>query len=383
MTWMSRTYPKMKTDSLRWGSVLLLVVMSMLACNPDDEDDRNTPSFNRAAFLEHAADNVIVPTYASLAQSLQSLESMLEGLNQGDVTGSDIATLRQALFAANIAWQRAQIFDFGPAASRALLATTNTFPTDTIEIELATQSETWQGGLSSTLNSSGLPALDWMLFSMDESATAATWNNSASGHLNHAQRLSHFMAEETTAVLSAWNSSYRDEFVASTGTEAGSSIGELLNAFNRVYEGNIRKQKLGLPNGAMTFSGNPQPSLVEAPFAEDWSIDLLTEGLNACAHLYFGDQVNGASSSLGLDDYLKSLGNVSYGQGLHADIVGQLASAQAAVATMQDPLASFVVDQQQASLDVYAELQALVVLWKVDMMSSLGVLITYQDNDGD
>jgi hypothetical protein len=50
---------------------------------------------------------------------------------------------------------------------------------------------------------------------------------------------------------------------------------------------------------------------------------------------------------------------------------------------MQDPLASFVVDQQQASLDVYAELQALVVLWKVDMMSSLGVLITYQDNDGD
>ena len=36
-----------------------------------------------------------------------------------------------------------------------------------------------------------------------------------------------------------------------------------------------------------------------------------------------------------------------------------------------------------ASVEAYAELQALVVLWKVDMMSSLGLLITYQDNDGD
>ena len=203
---------------------------------------------------------------------------------------------------------------------------------------------------------------------MDESATAATWNNSASGHLNHAQRLSHFMAEETTAVLSAWNSSYRDEFVASTGTEAGSSIGELLNAFNRVYEGNIRKQKLGLPNGAMTFSGNPQPSLVEAPFAEDWSIDLLTEGLNACAHLYFGDQANGASSSLGLDDYLKSLGNVSYGQGLHADIVGQLLPLRL---QSQPWIFGIFCCGPAASFSMCAELQALVVLWKVDMMSSL------------
>ncbi|MEE2919012.1 MAG: imelysin family protein, partial [Bacteroidota bacterium] len=314
--------------------------MTVSACNPDDDNDGAMPAFDRAAFLENAADNIIVPTYATFAQSTQMLESMLQGLNQGDVTGSDIVALRQGLFDANLAWQRAQIFDFGPASNRALLATTNTFPTDTSEIELATQSDTWQGGLSSTLNSSGLPALDWLLFSKDESSTAAVWNNPASGHLRHAQRLSQYMAEEAVAVLSAWNDSYRGNFVASTGTEAGSSIGELLNAFNRVYEGNIRKQKLGLPNGAMTWSGNPQPSLVEAPFAGDWSIDLLSEGLNACAHLYFGDQANGASSGLGLDDYLTSLGDVSYGQGLHEDIVGQLVSAQAAVATMDDPLAS-------------------------------------------
>ena len=190
------------------------------------------------------------------------------------------------------------------------------------------------------------------------------------------------MAGEAAEVLSAWNSTYRDDFVASTGTEAGSSIANC-SVHSIVCTKATFESRSWAAQWCDDMSGNPQPSLVEAPFAEDWSIDLLSEGLKACAHLYFGDQANGASSSLGLDDYLKSLGDVSYGQGLHEDIVGQLASAQAAVATMQDPLASFVVDQQQASLDVYNELQALVVLWKVDMMSSLGVLITYQDNDGD
>jgi hypothetical protein len=50
---------------------------------------------------------------------------------------------------------------------------------------------------------------------------------------------------------------------------------------------------------------------------------------------------------------------------------------------MNDPLADYVVDSQDATFEVFEELQALVLLWKVDMMSSLGVLITYQDNDND
>ena len=60
-----------------------------------------------------------------------------------------------------------------------------------------------------------------------------------------------------------------------------------------------------------------------------------------------------------------------------------MSTAKAAVLSMQDPLGQYVVENQSATYDVFAELQSLVVLWKVDMMSSLGVLITYQDNDND
>ena len=282
-----------------------------------------------------------------------------------------------------MAWQRVQLFDFGPAINRALLVTTNTYPTDPAEIAEAALLPSWTGGLPGILDSSGLPALEWLMFSEDATATAVTWNEETSGRLSHARRLATFMADEAEAVHSSWTSGYRDNFVASTGTEAGSSIGEMLNAFNRVYEANIRKGKLGLPNGFMTFSQTPQPELVEAPFAAMWSVDFLAESLKSCAHVYFGDDNNGSTNALGLDDYLKSLGDVSYGEGLHDDIAAQLSSAETAIASLEDPLATFVVEQQAASYDVYGELQALVVLWKVDMMSSLGVLITYQDNDGD
>jgi hypothetical protein len=133
----------------------------------------------------------------------------------------------------------------------------------------------------------------------------------------------------------------------------------------------------------MTFSEIPQPKIVEAPFAANWSIDLMHEALIGCENFYFGDFEQGASQQIGLDDYLQSLGDVEYGAGLDDVISGQLTAAKAAVLTMNDPLADYVVESQAATYDVFAELQALVVLWKVDMMSSLGVLITYQDNDND
>lgn len=364
-----------------WGPVLPFLALLLAGCDPVDDDDAQ--NFDRGAYLAHTADNIIVPAYTEFLQRSETLSGTLNDLTAGTINSGDIDAAREALREAYMAWQRVQLFDFGPAINRALLVTSNTFPTDTGEIAEASLAPSWTGGLPGNLDSSGLPALEWLLFNGDAATTATEWNDQANGRLNHAQRLATFLTEEASAVLASWTSGYRDTFVSSTGTEAGSSIGELLNAFNRVYEANIRKGKLGLPNGIITFSQTPQPDLVEAPFAAEWSVDFLAEGLKSCAHVYFGDDNNGTSNAIGLDDYLKSLGDVSYGEGLHDDIAAQLISAATAIASLEDPLSSFVVEQQEASFEVYAELQALVVLWKVDMMSSLGVLITYQDNDGD
>ena len=50
---------------------------------------------------------------------------------------------------------------------------------------------------------------------------------------------------------------------------------------------------------------------------------------------------------------------------------------------LNDPLSNEVITNKTAVSNAYTKLQELVPLLKVDMTSALGVLITYQDNDGD
>ena len=358
----------------------LCLILFAFGCNPDSDDEQIT--FDRGPFLENTVQAVILPAYSNFAAQCEALHNATEECIAGEINDQDIASLREVLRLTYLSWQHAALFDFGPAADRALSLTTNTYPTDTAEIIDEISNASWTPGLPATLNSIGLPALDYLL-NHAPAEEVADLMNSSPARFDHFKRLIVFLEEESNNVLSAWENGFSSNFISNTGTEEGSSIGMLLNSFNEAYEQGIRKQKLGLPNGIMTFSETPQPQLVEAPFAETWSIELMHEALIGCENFYFGDHVQGDSQQIGLDDYLKSLGNFEYGVGLHDEITGQLSTAKAAVLTMHDPLGQYVVENQEATYEVFAELQALVVLWKVDMMSSLGVLITYQDNDND
>lgn len=346
--------------------LVTLVVTSFVGCKPTEN---NGDDFDRSALLINWADNIIVPSYESYLSKLEILEvSVAEfGLEPSE---ENLEELRSSLYDAYNEWQTVQAFEFGPASNRALLETTNTYPTDTIAIGAAIGDEAWIPGTPSTLDNIGFPALDYLIngFNLSEISPEA---------IDHIERLVAYLYVESYSVLEAWDNGYRDEFVESTGTEMGSSVGEVLNAFNLVYESSVRKQKLGLPSGISTFSQTPLPHLVEAPHAETWSVEFLKSSLEAFENIYRG------GDGLGLDDYLISLGETEYGAGLDADIKVQMESSNVALELLEDPLATYVVDQQLEAFEVYTELQALVVLWKVDMMSSLGVLITYQDNDGD
>jgi hypothetical protein len=337
---------------------LLLIAMVVAGCNPDERDDSGD-SFDREAFLINTADNLIIPAYE---EAVVSAENLCIALWDGTLDDARVALKECA-----VKWQAVAPFDFGPAMNRGLLSTSNTHPCDSLDVDEDVLTGNLVPGLPSTLDRTGLPALDYLLHKGE-------WN---AERLQHATFLANHLHDELQAVYDSWVAGYRDDFVSRTGTDIGSGIGMMLNAFNRTYEGNVRKGKLGLPAGVFSFTGSPKPHLTEAYHAGDWSVDLLYEAMLATERIYLGGE------GVGLDDYLQSLGDVSYGIELDAEIKAQLAAAQAAVLTLEDPLSEYVVTNQPAALDVYSELQALVILLKVDMMSALGVLVTYQDTDGD
>jgi predicted lipoprotein len=355
-----------KLNNPKLALLVALCATSFVGCkDPEPQGD----NFDREALLINWADNIIIPSYEGYLSKVEGLQLSIQEFGL-ETSEENLEILKTALFETYNEWQKVQAFEFGPASNRALLETTNTYPTDTVAIVEAVGSDTWMPGTPATLDNIGLPALDYLV-------NASELEGFTPQSIEHIERLVDYLHTETHAVIEAWETEYRDEFVSSAGTEMGSSVGEVLNAFNQVYESSVRHQKLGLPSGISTFSQTPLPHLVEAQHAKNWSVELLRTSLESFENIYLG------GDGVGLDDYLISLGETEYGAGLDADIKVQIEASHLAIDLLEDPLAEFVVDHQSDAFEIYAELQALVVLWKVDMMSSLGVLITYQDNDGD
>ena len=103
-----------------------ILLLASTGCGPEGGEDQT--EFDRSAYLIHTADDVIVPAYSLFAENVLMLRDGCNALQEGSVTSEDVQMLRGQLKDACMAWQHAQLFDFGPATSRALLATTNTFP---------------------------------------------------------------------------------------------------------------------------------------------------------------------------------------------------------------------------------------------------------------
>ena len=364
--------------------LIALFALAFVACEKP-EDDTPADDFDRGALLTNWADGIILPAYETWAEDVSALESALLDLDSeaGEIA---LAGAREALQRARTSWQTVAYFDFGPAASQALSAVTNIYPLDTEQVLENLSAEEVNLEIPANLAAGGFEALDYLLYGTGATdAEVLAFLTAEASAIPYAQQIGGLLAAKSQAVYDAWSpasGNYRATFVNATGTDVGSGLGLMLNAFNRVYEADVRKNKLGLPSGAMTFSMTPLPDHVEGAYSHVASNDYLLAALDACDRIYNGINAEGFDG-VGLDDYLHTLGANHLDAPLNLAIQEQWQAATDAVEALPAPLAATVVSDQQACLDAYGELQQMVVLYKVDMMSCLGVLITYQDNDGD
>ena len=370
----STQFKMLNTGRNIFRPVFIFIVSGLIfygcGTSPDDSDS----DFERSELLENYCDNIITPGYHNFHEATIQLHDIVSDYADGS---SSLSDCREELQSTWISWQRVAPFGFGPAYNNLLNVNVNSYPADVDQIELDIENDSWNPPVSE-FDHFGLPAIDYILNYK---------NQHTAEEINRLLMLTNHLVTLSTEVYNDWEQSYADDFKSSTGTELGSSLSSLLNAFNQIYEQNVRKQKLGLPVGisGSIDIGYSLPENVEAYYANTYSIELLSEALIAFEDFYNGDYyINGVKiEGIGLDDYLISLGEYDYGSELNDDILLQLASSKSAVLTLQNPLSDYVVNNRSDAINVYLELQALVVLWKVDMMGSLGVDIIYQDNDGD
>lgn len=367
-----------------FGAVL---VLTFNACKKTKKEDEITPedSFDKSGMLANIGDNLIIPAYATLKVSIDSLQ-LSSNLFVSNPTFTTLTDLQTKFLQAYKNYEGCSTFEFGPAENEYFRTNFNIFPCDTLQINNKIANADYTFAAASDLDAKGLPALDYLLYGSNQDNNLVlvkfTTDVNASNAKTYLTALINELKTKCDAVNNGWSATggnYISTFKNNTGSDVGGSIGMLVNQLNYDLE-LLKNAQVGIPLGKKTL-GVAQPTKVEALYSTQ-SLMLVTALLKSIENIYLGRNASN-SDGLGLDDYLGHIGT-QYGSGsLNDAIKNKFNLAKNKLSLIPGTLSNAVISNVSTVDAAYIELQQLVILLKVDMPSALGVSITYVDSDGD
>ncbi|HEX8656808.1 MAG TPA: imelysin family protein [Hymenobacter sp.] len=338
-----------------------------------------TAELDRKAVLTQWADTLVIPSYKRFGGKLTALKSQTTAFT-ATPTASGLQALRQSWREAYLEWQKVEVFEFGPAAEVSLANRFNIYPADADAIRRNIASGTYNFELATAIPQQGFPALDFLLngIAADDEAIVQSYL-AAPNQRRYLTDVVNTMDQLLTGVQAQWNGSYRATFLNSTGTNAGSSLSLLMNAYARYYEQVLRSGKIGIPAGVM--SGVAAPDKMEAYYHRG----ALPLQLAQAAHATVQNVFNGRAGQPSLKSYVDALGakDSRTGDSLSKLLNNQFEVSAQQLASLGPDLHTTFQARNAAAVQSYNEMQKAVRLIKVDMTSAMSVSITYVDNDGD
>ena len=361
---------------------LIVALILLGSCGPNSGllDEANT--YDQELFLANMADSLIAPSVVRFSESVDALNLVIDAY-ENEPEAANLPALRTALLQARKDWQWVQPFTIGPMATYGLAAATSIYPIDIQEVERNIIEGDYNFGAASNLDAAGFQALGYLLYGepgtadeviISELAVAERWA--------YLKAVTAYITDTNVKVMEALPT-YLTSFksAGSFGVDAGSSTATLVNALNQNLERNLRDGKLGIPVG-LRSANVAIPAAAEAYYA-DYSLELLMEAVRTYEYIFEGKGLDGTDGE-GFYEYLKAIKAQDTGEEDLADLIrDQLASIQAKLAALDGELTQLIENDPNRLIAIFADLQRLSVHFKTDMASAMGVVIVYQDNDGD
>lgn len=388
---------------LRW--VVLACCLTGIACG------KGTPSNNgdappagvaelRARVLHDVVELVIEPAHAGAHEAAVALRDATEAwASSGDA--DDLTAAQEAWKVAMLAWQRVEVYRFGPAGAMGsdvggldLRDDVYSWPTRNpcrVDQELVAQTYAQDATLAAApVNVRGLAALEYLLFHTEptnQCDPARSINQDGSwAALSEAQIAEHraqYAAASARLVVAAieelqaqWAGGFAQEFQsAGNGSTLFASRQEALNTYSNALmfvELDMKELKLGAPGGILMCA---QPTCPEA--REFWWFDLnfpaIAENLDAFLVGFTG------ADGHGFDDLLEEIGQGA----LAAEMIAAANAARDAAANAP-PMTASLQDGPDAVVAVYDANKVLTDLLKTQFISVLDLELPQQaegDND--
>ncbi|NER10728.1 imelysin family protein [Muriicola jejuensis] len=364
------------------------VLLTLWACSPDSggggPEPPNPVSFDRGEMLVNWADNIILPSYANFNARLGTMNSAYTTF-KSDPSEVNLQTLRDAWFDAYLGWQSVAMFEIGPAETAGYRLEMNTYPTDVITLEQYLSSGSYDLSLPANRDVKGFSALDYLingLASADAQIVSRYQGTEQQALFDYIDAVIADMQSLTTQVIQGWENGFRDAFVANDGASATASTDRMVNDFIYYFERHLRAGKMGIPLGV--FTGTKAPQTLEAYYRTSAGKELFLAAMGAFRDFFNGKHFGSSATGKSLASYLRDLNTLKNGAALDVIINDQITLATQQVSALDDFRTEIENnDPPTTMLLAYDEVQRIVPLLKVDMVSAMSISIDYVDADGD
>lgn len=368
--------------------ITYLVVVACLwtACQTPSTDNCAS-DFDQASLLDNVGKNIILPAYETLNTTVSTLnQAATDFTTTPSIT--NLTALKTAHTNAWMAWQTANLFEFGPAADAELRAYFDNFPANITRINQGITSGTYDLNTPQFEFARGFAALDYLFYG--ENQTEADIVAAFTAEANRRQYVIDVvtvLAQKTQTVYDAWSptgTNYLNTFTSNTGVANGKPMSDLINQWNQAYE-LLKNKKLGNPISAKQGYVPLLPDRVEAYYSRQ-SVTLALEALKKHREVFQGIDKDG-NDGVGIAEFLAATG-AKKGEQLLTDVI-QNQYNEAINALMQVQTSGTLHDVINNNVELvkaaYATAQNQVVNIKTDLPAALCVNITYIDNidDGD
>jgi hypothetical protein len=348
--------------------------------NPEEGSSSTKKSFDREEMLKFIVNQIIIPSFNNLETNLAELKTSFD-LFEEALTEENLTDLRNKWLEAYKAWQYVEMFNIGKAMEDYYLYKSNIYPVDTSRVNANIDSGTYDLENPNNYSAQGFPTIDYLLYGLDNDPSKVI------NHLRDNSKKRDYLGviigtlfDNTKAIKQNWNA-VKDEFVKSTENTASSNLNMMVNDFIYYYEKGFRANKFGIPGGV--FSSGALPDKVEGYYGEVFTKELALVAMTSIKNFFNGisfenNEVKGQCLKSYLD-YIES----EKEKLLSDEINAQLDIAERSINELDNSLVNQINSDLTTVLRTYDDIQATVVLLKVDMLQILNINVDFADADGD
>jgi len=385
-------------------SLIVLALGIPLGCTPASKTPLPQDGFDRTQMLINLSDNIIVPTLAAFKEDAQALDNAAKAY-EANPSESERTNLQQAWTQAMVTWQRAEVYQVGPAGvagvstyGQGLRDEIYSWPRQNpcaIDQQIVDQGYIDNDFFNAALvDAYGLDALEYLAFGeRDDNACSATATINRSGSWRaldesvrversalYASRVASHVLEKSNRIYDQWQNTFSENFKKGKGEfqNAQSVVDEVFAALYYL-ELRVKDKKLALPLGLnIDCRAETCPESVESYFSRT-SLSNIAENLRAGRALMTGS-LEADAEGFGFEDFLIELGAPEVAK----EMVDTLDRAIFLCEAEDRPLGQLIEEDPAAAQAIYDAVKSFTDIMKSDFVTVLNLRVPQEgagDND--